>query len=94
MTATDPIVAEAMRTVSEDEIFHAELSAKVDEFLHTRLTESERASLAKARRRAIAELRLEMSIEPHEEIAKIAGLPPRELALRWIDCLQRDVWAA
>lgn len=94
LAATEPMVAEAMRTVSEDEIFHAELSAKVDEFLHTRLTESERASVAKARRRAIAELRLEMSIEPDDEIAKIAGLPPRELALRWIDCLQRDVWAA
>ena len=94
LAAADPIVAEAMRTVSEDEIFHAELSARVDAFLCTLLTESEQASVAAARKRAIGELRLETMIEPDAEIAKLAGLPPRELALRWIDCLQQDVWAA
>jgi len=94
LAATDPLVAKAMRTVSEDEIFHAELSARVDAFLDTLLTESERASVAAARKRAIAELRLEMSIEPEDEIAEVAGLPPRELALHWIDCLQQDIWAA
>ncbi|MGB5682611.1 MAG: hypothetical protein WBM47_12245, partial [Polyangiales bacterium] len=94
LAATDPLVAKAMRTVSEDEIFHAELSARVDAFLDTLLTESERASVAAARKRAVAELRLEMSIEPDDEIAGVAGLPPRELALQWIDCLQQDIWAA
>ena len=94
LAAADPIVASAMRTVSEDEIFHAELSARVDAFLGTLLTEAERASVAAARRRAIGELRLEMSVEPDEEIAEMAGLPPRDLALQWIDCLQQDVWAA
>ena len=94
LAAADPMVANAMRTVSEDELFHAELSAKVDAFLQTLLTESERESVAAARRRAISELRLETMIEPDEEIAKLAGLPPRELALQWIGCLQEDIWAA
>lgn len=56
--------------------------------------EPERQSVAAARKHAIAELRLEMSIEPDDELAQIAGLPSRTLALQWIECLQRDLWSA
>jgi hypothetical protein len=94
LAASDPIVANAMRVVAEDEVFHAELSERVDVFLDTLLTQSERQSVAAARRLAISELRLEAMVEPDEEIAKLAGLPPRELALQWIGHLERDVWMA
>ena len=92
LTARDPLVADAMRQVSEDEIFHAELSARIEAFLDTLLTEPERQSVADAKQRAIGELRLEMMVEPDDEITALAGLPPKELALQWIDQLDRDIW--
>ena len=60
--------------------------------LDSLLTERQRQSVARARRQAIAELRLEMTVAPNVQVAPLAGLPSPELALQWIDLMERDVW--
>ncbi|MEM8607972.1 MAG: ferritin-like domain-containing protein [Myxococcota bacterium] len=92
LRASDPVVAAAMRSVSEDEVRHADLSHRVDAFLQTRLTPAERARLAEAKRDAILGLRRELDAPRSPGLATVAGHPPPEIASTWIHQLERDVW--
>ena len=90
--AKDPHVAAAMRSVSDDEIRHADLSHRIDAFLHTLLTPTDRARLATAKRAAIAELRSELEAPRSEALVSLAGHPHPALASRWLDRLEQDLW--
>lgn len=94
LCASDPVVASALRRVSEDEIRHAELSLRVDEFLQGLLSVEERARLASAKRQAIVDLRAEIAAPPPTEVCTVAGYPEPVLAARWIDRLEQDLWLA
>lgn len=94
LCASDPVVASALRRVSEDEIRHAELSLRVDGFLQGLLSPEERARLASAKRQAIVDLRAEIAAPPPNEVCAVAGYPEPVLAARWIDRLEQDLWLA
>jgi hypothetical protein len=93
--AADARVRAAMSRIAEDESRHAELSARIGEFLHGRLDASERGRVREAAQAARDELRCELArAETHPTLARVAGVPTRELALALFDTLDREVWSA
>jgi hypothetical protein len=93
--AADAGVRAVMTRIAEDESRHAELSARIREFLHSRLDASSRDRVRKAAQAARVELRSELARdETHPTLARVAGVPTREVALALFDALGREVWQA
>jgi hypothetical protein len=94
MAASDPSVLLAMREIAAEETQHAELSWKIARWAEPLLSDDERAAIQSARARAVLELRAEMSTEPDEAIADVAGLPPAAVSVALIDEMSRTIWAS
>ena len=77
-----------MRTIAEDETRHAGLAWDVAAWLEPRLTVDERAAVARARARAIAELRSALASEPAPELEHVAGMPAADRAIALLDALE------
>ncbi|OJH39594.1 ferritin-like domain-containing protein [Cystobacter ferrugineus] len=91
--ARDEQVRGAMARIAEDETRHAELSWAIDRWAHTRLSESERATLREARRAAVAALRAEVATPPDADLVTEAGIPTPEVAASLLTSLEQSLWA-
>lgn len=85
--AEDAALRETMERIAEDETRHAELSWAIDAWAMRRLSSAERVSVLSARRRALEALREEVRVAYEPEVARVAGLPPPELAAAMLESL-------
>lgn len=92
-TAADPVIAQAMRDVADDEMRHAELSWAIAGWLEPRLTGEERAAIARAKREALAMLREEAGTEHAAALVERAGLPTPAIAVEMVDSLAATLFA-
>lgn len=92
LAATDPEVANEMRTIAIDETRHAELSWDVDAWLRGQLTGPQRAEIAKAQARAVTELRQELGQAPSALLESELGLPSPSTAIAMLDQMVSDFW--
>jgi hypothetical protein len=92
--AEDDRVREAMRRIAADEIRHAALSWQIARWLEDRLDTPTQLALARARRRAVRDLRRAAKNEPPPALRCIAGLPGAREAESLVDGLDRALWSA
>ena len=90
--ATEPEVRAALAVIAEDEASHAELSWDLDRWFLARATPAERAQLAAAKRTAVATLRAEVDVDPHEDVVARTGLPGRSEAVAMVDRARDALW--
>jgi len=89
--ATDPELRSVLGRIARDEARHASLAHDVARWLEPRLSEGERAEIARARAKAIADLRSAVLRPPATDVARLAGMPrPRE-ARALLEALEHDV---
>ncbi|MBX3225838.1 MAG: ferritin-like domain-containing protein [Labilithrix sp.] len=93
-TANDRAIRRMMQTIAEDETKHAGLAWDVAAWLEPQLTTDERLLVDDARRRALADLRAELAIEPDADLRARAGMPEAAAALALLDALDADFIAA
>lgn len=92
LRASDPVIAAAMREVSEDEIRHAELSWALAGWLEPQLSGAERAQIEQAKRDAVAALRAEAARPVDLALVEVAGLPDPDTARGMVERLAADLW--
>jgi hypothetical protein len=80
-TAEDPEIRKEVSRIARDEAAHAELSWRVHRWSMGRLGRAQRSELQLAMRRALADLTLELSIEPSPAVARTCGVPRAAVAL-------------
>lgn len=90
--ARDPEVARAFARIAEDETRHAALAWRIARWAESRLCAEALAEVQSARRRAVAELRVEVSSIAPEALRSIAGVPDSTTSLAWIAALERTLW--
>ena len=73
-------IAGALAVIADDETSHAAFSWELAAWLDTQLDAPARARVAAARARGFEELRRGQDIAPHEEVARLAGVPPVAIA--------------
>ena len=88
-SARDGSVARAREGIAKDETRHAALAWGIARWLSPRLSDEERACVAKATREALATLRAEVAAFP-ADVARELGLPTGEEALRLVDGFAAD----
>jgi len=91
--AQDPKVADAMRTIAQDETRHAALAWELERWIEPQLTVAERKHLDTIKRSAVAQLAREMAQPMPAELIRDAGLPPVEVAAAMLDRLRAELWA-
>jgi hypothetical protein len=94
MTARDPIMRAAMGPIARDEVRHAELAWRVADWLDTRLSETERARVKRARNAAVNALIYNASRGVERELVEELGLPPAHVAVALALDLAKRLWAA
>ena len=73
--ATDPVVRTTMKRIARDEMRHLALAWAVHSWAKGRLAPDARERILDAQRDAIATLRGELCADPHDALAREAGLP-------------------
>jgi hypothetical protein len=92
--ATDPLLASLFRAIADDETRHAALSWELARWAEARLSPSERRRVARARQRAVVELRAELASQrPDAERAPL-GLPMGRSAVALLDAMVATIEAA
>ncbi len=91
--ARDPELARALGAIARDETRHAALAWDVAAWLEPRLTDRQRASLAGARRRAVATLRRELSAAAPRDAVALAGVPDVGAARSLLTSVAGELWA-
>lgn len=91
--AQDPAIRDAMRSIADDELRHAELSWAVASWLEPQLSPDERARIAEAKREAIEALREEAAMTHDESLVTLAGLPTPDVAVAMVSRLDEELWA-
>ena len=89
--AADPQLAALMHELAADERRHATLSFELAAWLDKRLSDAERAEVAAAYERAIAELRLQVRTQPSEPLRSLAGIPDLVTASALFDALDAQL---
>jgi rubrerythrin len=84
--ASDRRIRRAMQRIARDEARHAELAWDVATFCASRLSREENELVASERHEALAVLATEIG-EPHEDVARIAGMPRSPTARRLFEAL-------
>jgi hypothetical protein len=92
--ARDRGVRAAMQRIARDETRHAELSWAVARWMEGALSEDARGRVAAARQRAIETLRRALVHEAPAAAREDLGLPTSERALRMLDTMRSELWAA
>jgi hypothetical protein len=92
-TAADPAVRALLARIADDEQRHAELSWQIQAWLAPRLTDEENCKLARARERALSELRREVTNDPDAAVIHHAGMPTSARAAAMLDALETSLWA-
>ena len=90
--ASDPATRRALRAIARDETRHAALSHAVAAFVEPKLAPDERARVARARRRALRDLRRAIRRAPSADLVRVAGLPTAEQASALVDALSYFFW--
>jgi hypothetical protein len=85
--ASDPTIRCMMQVIAEDETRHAGLAWDVAAWLEPQLSSDERELVNEARRRAIADLRVELAADPHPDLRTRAGMPGAVEAISLLDSL-------
>lgn len=93
MSAGDPEIRRTMGRIAADEIRHAALAWAIARAVEPRLDDRARRKIARARARAIAELRRDAVGGVSGNVACAAGLPGAERARRMIDELSAALWS-
>jgi hypothetical protein len=86
-TSRDPDVRRAMQRIAGDESRHAALSWRVARWIEPRLDSAGRARVAKARRRAVRQLRGELAHDAPIALRELVGLPSAARARELLDAL-------
>jgi hypothetical protein len=89
--AADPELSAVMRELAADERRHATLSFELAAWLDTQLTEAERAEVAVAYERALAQLRLQVRTPPADALHRLAGMPDLVTASALFDALDAQL---
>jgi hypothetical protein len=92
--AEDPEVREAMQGIARDELAHAVLSWDVAAWLEAQLSLEERAAVAAATVKALAEVEEEVEQTVPAQWRNALGLPSREEARAILAKMRADVWGA
>jgi hypothetical protein len=92
--AKDPQIRAAMERIANEELRHAALAFRISEWIEPRLDAKQIAQLARARKRAVAELRREVAWEPPRGIVATAGLPTSNRARQLFDRAADALWPA
>lgn len=82
-----PELRQAMKTIADEELQHAELAWKIDDWAQSRLDPAERKNVERARRRAAESVRAEADSKLPAELRALAGLPDAEGARALVDAL-------
>jgi len=85
-------VRDTLARIAQDEIEHAALAWKIAAWLEPRLSASARRSVRAAQRRALAELRAELAIEPDASLQSELGLPSSVAALQALEVLEQTLF--
>ena len=88
-TAKDPVVTHVMKTISEDELRHAELAYRVAAWLRSQLTPSEQGDIEQATRLATEELAQRLT-DPPRELIERAGYPTVEESRTLLNALEAE----
>ena len=91
-TASDAKVRRALRIIAQQETEHSRLAFAVAEFCQNRLAPDEQQQVRRAKLHAIAELVHSVQNATPAVLVDIAGLPPPELAGRFVAEAQRLLW--
>jgi hypothetical protein len=92
--AEDRVIRRALTGIAADECRHAELSWALHEWIGKRLTKDEQAALEQARLEAIETLRRSLDAEPHDDLARLVGVPSASDAAYLHGRLFDEVWTA
>lgn len=92
--AADPEVAAVMALVAEDECGHAALSHRIAAWLHTRLSEGDRAAVAAAQLQAIDSMLATAPVAHDAATLRVAGLPDAGVLRDIGQALQGTLWGA
>lgn len=85
--ARDPKIRATWQRIASEETTHAEWSLALDAWLRDQLTDSERRSVAEARRGAVADLRTSTRVEPSAILVQEAGVPTSSQVSQLLDQL-------
>lgn len=91
--AGDRTIARAMKQIAKDETRHATLAWRVAEWADARITEEQRAEIARARTDAALELRRALEIAEDEDVVRHAGMPTVKAALALFDAASAELWS-
>ncbi len=91
--AADPAVRRAMLRIARDETRHAALSWQVADWLSSKLDAQAQSRVAKAKHKALAQLRKELTAAPDPQLQAAAGLPSSQQALALFAQLEARLWA-
>jgi len=91
--AEDCEIRRIMSEVAEDETRHAELSWDLHDWALRLLSENQRATILKAQRAALSELKLEAAAEFDVETQRICGVPHAKVTLEMIRALEENLWS-
>jgi hypothetical protein len=93
-SAEDPAIRAELSTIAEDETRHATLSWDIDRWLRPRLTSGLQASVVRAQRQAVDNLRNARELMEDEDDRRLAGVPSAAHCRQMIDCLAPQLWTA
>jgi hypothetical protein len=91
--ATDLVIRQAMEGIARDEARHAALAWEVAAWSASRLGAAERGRVQAALHAAVESLAVECAAPGEPELARVAGVPDAELALRLIAGLRAGPWS-
>jgi hypothetical protein len=89
-----PDLRPLLRRIARDEARHAELAHDVADWMDRKLSPMQRAQVATARERAVAELFEAAEREPDADVIRIAGMPTATEARMLLEGLQHAFFAA
>ncbi len=92
--ASDPEIARAMRAIAREETEHAALSWDMAAWIEPTLSDEERATLAAAKRAAVADLERVLTRRYQPAVEKLAGMPAPAQAKALLDAVRPHLLAA
>jgi len=92
-SARDAEIRRVMTRIAVDETRHAALAWAIAREIEPRLDDRTRRRIAAARARAITKLRREVTAGVSLEVARDAGVPGPERAMRMLDGLSAVIWS-
>lgn len=90
--AGEPLIRAAAHRIARDEVFHAQFSWLLEDWLHARLSPAARERVHRARNAAIAELERELTFDVPATDRNRLGLPAPLTAKAMLAELRKSLW--